>query len=200
MKAILTITTFLLFSTISFSQHLISGEYNFGLRLAYDEHSSIVTGYFENYTGWDEKMESPRFSCIFYLVGIVEDNKAKIISYYPGTIVGDTISGTLEIIDNKTISIQLSEEHGGCWNVQHFVDEPVEFQSLDSIPWSQIRFIATPKAYFYSTKSTDNRQKAYVIKNDKVYVTKLEGKWAYCLFYGKKTTKGWIKVSDLNRL
>jgi hypothetical protein len=200
MKTILTNTIFLLFSFISFGKQLISGEYSFGLRFAYDEQSSMVTGYFENYTSWDEETESPRFSCIFYLEGVVEENKAKIISYYPGTIGGDTIKGTLKIINNKTISIQLSEEHGGCWNVQHFVDEPVKFQSEDSIPWFQIRFIDAPKAYFYSTKSTGNRQKAYVIKNDKVYVIKQDKNWALCVFYGKKTTKGWIKVSDLNRL
>ena len=35
---------------------------------------------------------------------------------------------------------------------------------------------------------------------DIVYVEKIEGDWALCSYFDKKTTKGWLKVADLNQL
>ena len=43
-------------------------------------------------------------------------------------------------------------------------------------------------------------KKKYIIKGDIVYVEKIEGDWALCSYFGKKTTKGWLKVADLNQL
>lgn len=43
-----------------------------------------------------------------------------------------------------------------------------------------------------------SKQKKYVVKNDFVYVEKIEGDWAYCSFYGNKITSGWINIANLN--
>jgi len=80
MKKLLTIITLLWLSNISFGQTLISGEYKFGLKLAYDSKTKILTGYFEDYTGWDEETKNPRFSCIFYIEGLVSNNKCSILT------------------------------------------------------------------------------------------------------------------------
>ena len=192
---------FLLFSTVTFSQQIIkSGEYDNSLRMAYDSESKKITGYYENYTGWDEETKAPRFSCIFYIEGTFVNQKAIIKTYFPVDKNEDTIEGHIEIVNNETIYIVLPEEHGGCWNVQHFANKPDKFELVKQFNWIQIRYVDTNKSYFHKEKSDAKKQKPYVIKGDIVYVEKIEGDWALCNYFGKKTTKGWLKVTDLNQL
>lgn len=192
---------FLLFSTVTLSQQIIkSGEYDNSLRMAYDSESKKITGYYENYTGWDEETKAPRFSCVFYIEGTFVNKKAIIKTYYPIDKNEDTNEGHLEIVNNKTIYIVLPEEHGGCWNVQHFADKPDKFELVKQFNWIQIRYVDTNKSYFHKEKSDAKKQKPYVIKGDIVYVEKIEGDWALCSYFGKKTTKGWLKVTNLNQL
>lgn len=194
-----TFSLLLLFHTL-YGQKIASGDYGFGLKLAFDAKTNVLSGYFENYTGWDEQTNSPRFSCIFYIEGIVLKNKFKIKTYYPGDKLTSTIEGTCEIVSDNTINIKLPEEHGGCWNVQHFADEPVKFSLEKAVEWLDLRYVTASKTYFHTQTSASKKQKAYIIKNNIVCVEKREGEWAYCAYYGKKTTKGWIKNADLNKL
>jgi len=60
-------------------------------------------------------------------------------------------------------------------------------------------FFISNKAYFYAQKNNKTMLKKYVVKNDFVYVEKIEGGWAYCSFYGNKITNGWIKLENLNK-
>jgi len=200
MKITTALLTFILLSNISWGQKPVSGEYEFGLKLALDSSANKLTGYFENYTGWDEETNLPKFSCIFYFEGTIWDKKVKISTYDPTYKSGEIIEGTLEIIDNKTVNIKLTSEHGGCWNVQHFVEEPAKFELERPVPWIQIRYVKKNKSYFYSEKSINKKRKAYLVKNDFVCIDKLDGDWAYCTFYGTKATKGWIKITDLNKI
>ncbi len=200
MKKLLIFIILILISRDFWGQRLLSGEYDLGMKIAFDETTNKLTGYFENYTGWDEQTNLPMFSCIFYLEGIAKSDIVKISTYYPEYKEDDIIEGTVEIINNKTIRVKLSEEHGGCWNVQSFADESIEFELKNNISCIQIRYVNVVKTYFYSEKSIDKKQKAHLIKNDFVYVEKIDKDWAYCTFYGKKQTKGWLKVSDLNTL
>jgi len=160
MKIVITILTILFFSNCSHEQKIKTGEYDSGLKLAYDNKTNVLTGYFESYTGLDEATNNPKFSCIFYITGSIEGNIFKIKTYYPSDKLDNAIFGTLELTDNKTIKIKLPEEHGGCWNVQHFADEPVEFTLVKDLVWVQIRYVTTPKTYFYSDKSLDKKQKS----------------------------------------
>lgn len=185
---------------ILYGQTIQSGEYGFGLKLAFDSKTNKLTGYFENYKGWDEETNNHKFSCIFYLEGLVAKNKFGVLTYYPENKSKDTISGQLEIINNETIKIKLPYEHGGCWNVQHFADEPVSFDIEKKTEWIQIKYVVKNKAYFYSGKSENKKQKTYLVKNDFVCIDKTEGDWTHCTFYGKRITKGWIKTADLNKI
>jgi len=195
------ILLYLLFlSTISYSQKIVSGTYDSGLILAYDSTNNLLTGYYENGTGWDEALNCSKFSCIFYFEGIPEGNTFKINSYYPGEKSEEAISGTLEIVNSKTVQIALSEEHGGCWNVQHFKNEPVRFSLEQENPWIQIRYIKVDKAYFYSEKSPKKKLKSYLVKKYVVCIETMDNTWAYCVYYGKKITKGWINIADLDTL
>ncbi|MFP9112446.1 hypothetical protein ACLI1A_00785 [Flavobacterium sp. RHBU_3] len=194
--------TFLIICLITtifcYSQKLISGSYDMDLKVAYNPDSKKITGYFESYTGDDGG--TPMFSCIFYLEGTLLTDTAKVITFYPEEKVKDTISGYIYIQDNKNITIKLNDDHGGCWNVQHFKDEPVEFSLLEKQDYIQIRFADKDKVYFYDTPSEAKRRRAYVIKGNILYVEKLENGWALCTYFGRKPVTGWIKTSDLNQL
>lgn len=196
MKNILILFSLLACFLTGFGQQIKSGEYG-SLRLAYDPTSKKITGYFEDYTGWDETSQSPRFSCVFYLAGTATSKKVKIKTYHPEDQAEGLVEGTLEIINDKTVKIKLDEEQGGCWNVQHFADEPAEFELEKEANWSKIGYITATKTYFYSEKSADKKMKAYLIKSNFICIEKKEGDWTYCAYYGKKVTKGWMKVSDI---
>lgn len=202
MKTLITLCSLLFFSNVLLAQQtLTSGEYVDALQLAYDNTSKKITGYYENSTGWDEEAKSPRFTCVFYIEGRVDGKKVKIKTYYPNDKAGDAIEGDLEIMNNKTISIKLPEEHGGCWNVNHFADEkPEVFELGKSFNWIQIRYVDTAKSYFYSEKLEAKKLKSYLIKGDIVCVEKIENGWAFCTYFGKKVTKRWLKIVDLNKL
>ncbi len=200
MKNLLTILALICFTNISFGQSIMTGEYEFALKLAFDSKTKKLTGYFESYTGWDEEIKYPKFSCIFYIEGIVTNNKFSILTYYPEDKYKDTICGLIEIINDSNVKIKLPEEHGGCWNVLHFADEPVSFAIVKKTKWTEIKYVIANKTYFYSDKSDDKKQKAYLVKNDFVCIDKTEQGWAYCTFYGKQITRGWIKIADLNKI
>ena len=157
MKTILTTIVLVFVTNILFGQTIQSGEYEFGLKLAFDNKTKKLTGYFENYTGWDEETNNPKFSCIFYIEGLVTKNKFGVLTYYPEDKSEDSINGQIEIINNERIKIKLPYEHGGCWNVLHFADEPVSFDIEKKIEWAQIKYVITNKTYFYSDKSEDKR-------------------------------------------
>jgi hypothetical protein len=178
------------------SQNLQSGIYDNALIVAVDSTTGMLTGYYENYTGWDEESKSARFSCIFYLEGKITDNRFKIKTHYPNE--SDSIMGFVEINSDSSISIQLEEEHGGCWNVEHFVDKPNEFSLDVRKRWIGVGFVTVAKTYFYSEKNEEKKRKAYLVKNDFVAIEKIEGNWAYCVYQGNSVTEGWIKLYDLN--
>ena len=200
MKTTLTTIVLVFVTNILFSQTIHSGEYEFGLKLAFDNKTKKLTGYFENYTGWDDETNNPKFSCIFYIEGLVTKNKFEVLTYYPEDKSVDSINGQIEIINDTIIKIKLPNEHGGCWNVQHFADEPVLFDIEKKAKWTQIKYVVKDKTYFYSEKSETKKQKDYLVKNDFVCIDKTDGDWSYCTFYGKRITKGWIKSVDLNKV
>lgn len=182
-----------------FGQQIISGNYNFELKLCYDSSTKKVTGYYENGTGYDEQTNNARFTCIFYIEGTVSGKKFKVNTYFPADKKEDLVTGTMELISNKSITLVLPQDHGGCWNVQPFT-EPIDFTLAKKQPWVQVRFVNVAKAYFYSEKLDDKRTKIYLVKADVVCVEKIETGWAYCTYFGKKASKGWMKVSEFNTL
>jgi hypothetical protein len=191
----------LLISNGTFGQQLISGDYDSELKLAFDPISKMVTGYYESYTGLDETTQQPLFSCIFYIEGKAKSKKFAIKTYYPDNKNDDKITGALEIVNSKTCKIKLPEEHGGCWNVQHFADEPVNFTLDKKTNWIQIRYVKSLKSYFYSDKSTTEKTKAYLVQGNFVCIEKIEQDWAFCTYFGEKNSKkGWILLKDLNKL
>ncbi|MBL7925102.1 MAG: hypothetical protein JNL88_12950 [Bacteroidia bacterium] len=198
MKKLMALSTLLWASSLSFGQTIASGEYDAGLKLAYDSTNHTLTGYYESYTGWDEASGQAKFSCIFYIRCMVTGRLFTVDTYYPND-PDNLIQGQVQMINDTTLGLQLHQEHGGCWNVQHFADEPVEFRLEKRTVWKQIRYIVTDKAYFYSDPSLAKKQKSYLVKNDVVCIDQITDEWAHCTFYGQATSKGWIRITDLNK-
>lgn len=195
---------FLLLSSHVFGQYEIenspikSGEYG-ELNIAIDGFMKRITGFYENYSGWDEEKKGPKFSCIFYLEGKLENDKAEIKTYYP-LEKQDVKWGLFQQSDSNSVSIKLFEEHGGCWNVQHFADEKVNFTLDNPTDWIQVRFADKDKVFIYSDYEATNIQKSYIVKGDIVFVDEIRNTSAHCTYFGKKKKSGWIKIEDLNKL
>jgi hypothetical protein len=123
----------------------------------------------------------------------------KVKSYSPLDKEADLINGEIKLINLNTIAIKLQDEHGGCWNVQPFKDEFVTFSLYQKKNWIEIRYINTPKSYFYKNKTEESKQKSYLVKGDIIYIDKIEDKWIHCIYKANKTVSGWIKIDTLNK-
>lgn len=181
------------------AQSPATGSYD-ELDIAYNPATKIVTGYYESSTGYDESTGNARFSCTFYLEGKLEGNRAKISTCYPPEPGMDVIEGEFKLEGNKTVSVHLKEEHGGCWNVEHFADEKAASFTLDQArPQVEIRYVISSKAAFHNQPSEGQARKAFIVKGDIVRITRFENGFAHCTYKGaKSTTQGWISTTDLN--
>lgn len=158
-----------------------------------------VTGYYESYTGWDETLEAPRFSCIFYFAGERDGDRYRITSWSPGQ-AQDTISGNLSFMalgNQQELLLQLEADHGGCWNVQPFEGKGSKLSLSSTGNWTSIRIVANQRAYFHRQPSGATQQKSYVIAGDILKIYETRGGWVDAEFGTDRTTRGWIKISDL---
>lgn len=189
----------LLLPFTGYSQRPASGEYDYGINIAYDSSSKQLSGYFEGYLGWHEELKIPMFSCLFYFTGTYEADTFSITSFEPDTAAGEIIPGIMHFPGDDSFVIRLEKEHGGCWNVQHFADETLRFTLQKRADWIQIKYITTEKAYFYKEPSVKSKTSSYLIQNNMFCIEKISGEWAYGTYFGEKETSGWIRLSDLNK-
>lgn len=186
---------------------ITSGSYDEALNLAYNPATKQVTGYFEMERG-DNGSGGSQFSCIFYIEGKLDGNKAKVKTYFQPDDrqpkIEDEINGTLTRLGDSRIGLKLDEDHGGCsmTGVESFKDTAVVFPVIKKEPWVAIKYINADKAYFYNDKADASKRKAYLLKGNIVYIEKTEGNWLYASYLNadQKATKGWIKTSDTNTL
>lgn len=166
------------------------GSYDDGL-LSIAVNDDVVTGFYENRTGWDEKTQAPRFGCSFLFVGRIENSKIEIAS-------SDT-KGIIELLENDRVKISLKEEPGGCWNVEpRFDEEGVIFELTEREEWKFIGMVSSERAYFYNSPDEKERGKSYIIEGDILRVLEVEGDWVRGEYHGSQgITTGWIKESDL---
>ena len=168
----------LLFFTLDcFCQTIVSGRYSNGLSLAYDSSTNLLTGYYENYTGMNADNSAPLFSCIFYLSGIVDGDEMDIITHYPNDI--QQINGKLKIVSSTEVEIYLTEEHGGCFNVQHFSDEPVKFELEEASEAIRISYVAVKRAFLYKERKALEKSSGYLIERDVIFIDKIDGDWCH---------------------
>lgn len=191
---------FLIFCDLAFGQNISSGQYIPETKLAYDPKTRLLTGYFSDEGGYDENTGSTQFSCVFYIQGKVNSKGFEVQTWYPNYENETSISGTMQIGEDKALSIELTEDHGGCSNVQRFDDGPVGLRLERAMPWIQIRFVTAEKTYFYASKSAKKPESGFIPRSGFVCIEKIEKNSAYCCPCNDAATKGWIKLEDLNKL
>jgi hypothetical protein len=162
-----------------------------------DTSRQLISGYVEMRTGND-------FSCIFYLRGNLKGKPPyKIKTWFPkDRNPKDVIEGTISDVPDESkpsVLVKLKEEHGGCWNVQHFAadSQPLQINSVGA--WKEIRVVSSNRAYFHDEPRKTKKRKAYLVTGNPVRVYSEQQGWIqaeYVSESGKKTS-GWIKQSDL---
>lgn len=166
------------------------------LDLAFENQNQRLTGNYQFYSGFDLETGIPRFTCNFYIDGILVNNKAIIKAYSP--LGKDTVSGELNIKGN-VITFKLAKELNGCWNAEYLVNKPTTFTLDEPNEWIAVKYIIANKSFFHSTPHNNNKSKAYILKGNIVFIDKTTEGWAHCIYFGeKRNTSGWIKTTELN--
>lgn len=177
------------------SADLASGVYDGSLLIGFEPATGVVSGYFR-----EEQGKQPSFSCIFYLRGRLQGAEAAIKTYFPETPTEKVIKGRLAVEAGGRLRIRLAEEHGGCWNVQHFADEkePAEFMLDGPRRWRSVAVVRSDKAYFFDGPASGSHRNAYLVKGDGVGVRAAQPGWLQVDFVGgRRTVSGWIRQSDV---
>lgn len=105
------------------------------------------------------------------------------------------------------ISIANTSLFGNCDWVLAYSGEPavrhqgkalhVAVPTRDPGDWTGVYVIKTARAYFHKTPDDAQRQRAFLVSGDTVYVHDETPGWYLASFPGRtKQTRGWIKKSD----
>jgi hypothetical protein len=174
---------------------IASGQYE-GLLVGVDQ-AGLLTGYFESSTG------KGQFSCVFFVSGKIAGSTASVKTWFPGGgITEKPIDGVLEniiVAGASEIKVKLEDEHGGCWNVQHFASEPAFFTLTRKGGWEAIRVVSSGKAYFHDHPSSATRRKAYLVTGNPIRVFESRSGWVRAQYASaaERISEGWILESDL---
>jgi hypothetical protein len=174
---------------------VVSGDYD-GLVIGVDRNGSL-TGYFESSTGRGQ------FSCIFFVSGKVSGSADNVDTWFPGTREPkDVIKGVLEDMSSNgkpAIRLTLEEEHGGCWNVQHFASDQLTFVLTERGTWESIRIVASSKAFFYDDPLSPKPRRSYAVTGNALRVFDTRNGWVKAEYVSpeNRRTLGWIRERDL---
>lgn len=169
------------------------------LTVGVDSRHKTLSAFYSEGSGWDETLRAPTFTCAFYLQGIFQGDRYNITTWYPGE--NKSIKGqiTFTVVDGQTkIKIRLEREHGGCGNVHPFATDDVGMlPETKRGRWFAVRVVCAEKAYFYSRPSLEAKKENYVPRYSPIRVFKTQDHWVEAEYEAEKTTRGWIKASDL---
>ncbi|WP_296002282.1 hypothetical protein [Rugamonas sp.] len=184
-----------LFAAFSTAAPINSGDYG-GLLIGVDQQGTL-TGYFESST------KNGQFSCIFFVSGKIGAPMVHVDTWFPADRdPKEVIAGTIEAdaeTGGNAIRVALKEEHGGCWNVQHFASEPASFRLTEVGTWQAIRVVSAKKAYFYEDSMGARPRKAYVVQGNALRVFEQQSGRVRVEYVSpeNKRTRGWISERDL---
>lgn len=177
---------------------IISGDYDF-LSIATD--GDQVTGFYSN----DRYRGNPDFGCSFYFYGNLTDSigyrKIAIQTLNPFDLSSKPREGSLKLHseEDTNLSIIANLNDGGCWDPHlgwtQISEAPgVGFELYTRLSLLEIRIVKEEKVYFYSDADKTTKRKAYVIKNDPLFILERKGNWLKAIFRGAKSeTTGWVK-------
>jgi hypothetical protein len=180
----------------------VSGEGD-GIVVAVDPSTHAITGYYNSGTG-DDGAGGPQFSCTFYLRGTAQGKPPyRITTWFPAD-PAHVIEGDLKFsVDAKarTVTVGLKEEHGGCWNVQHFAAKEggATLQLETTGAWTSVRVASAKHTHFYAAPDAPQPQRSFVTTGDALTVSETRAGWVHATFTNpdNKSTSGWIREADL---
>jgi hypothetical protein len=169
------------------------------LTLAHNEKSARLTGYFESRTGWDSRTRSPRYSCLFILIGEKCGTGYRISLGYPGKPL--SIGGELqfEVLDGiPKAHLKLDDIPGGCGNAFPFdLARGNVFERDVRGEWIEIAVVSSQRAYFHTEPDAEMKREDYVVVDDILRIIQKENGWVFAEYVGETITRGWIRESDL---
>jgi hypothetical protein len=196
--------TALCFSAIAQTKPAGSSGHYESLLIGVDENSRVVTGYFEESTGWNERTQSPQFTCAFFLFGKLEGDLYPITTWYPGLDVGEPIRGQLKFLTVDGVlkaHVKLEQDPGGCGMAHSFMRDGGgdEFPLSTPGKWSSVRVVSAKRAFFHQRPDPGTKGRAYVVRENIVRVFKIQNGWVEAEFTSdtRKIVRGWLKESDL---
>ncbi len=162
--------------------------------LGVNKTEGVITGYFENCVGYDERTKKPLICCIFFLYGTRKDDKYQITTWYPGH--KDLIEGELKLPEHGTpnLFIKLKEMPPGYMAQNFDVEKGNDFPLDSAGGWMEVRVVSAPRAYFHREPSPKSKRFAYVVKRDVVRVYEKKSGWVLAEY---QHSRGWIKEEDL---
>jgi len=174
-----------------------------GIVVAVDPATRAITGYYHSGTG-DDGAGGPQFSCTFFLRGSAQGKPPyRITTWFPAD-PAHAIEGDLKFAGDagaRTVTIRLAQEHGGCWNVQHFAaNEGGATLQIDRTgSWTSVRVASARKARFHATPDAGQPQRSFVTTGDPLKVSETRAGWVHATFTNPddKSTSGWIREADL---
>jgi hypothetical protein len=176
--------------------NITSGEYG-SLVLGVDSKGRL-TGYFHETTGTDDR-GNPRFTCSFLLqADKAAGNEISVMTWHPNA-PAEPKFGKLFRTD-EGVMLKLDEAHGGCGNVApDIANDGQAFELTKRGGLIAAGMIRSAKAFFHTTMNVASRGKAFVVRGDRVTVTRRQGSWVEIAFTNEagRTTRGWVKQADL---
>jgi hypothetical protein len=174
-----------------------AGFYESGLTISYDPLSRMIRGSYEDYSGWDEELKLPMFSCVFMFEAKAEGKEMDIKSFFPGEEDSLFIPGRLQILSSEKITLQLRESPGGCSAAARLADTAMVFSISEALPFIGLKYVNADEAFFYAEPDEKKKEKSYLVRNDLVGVLEINGAWVRVLYQGDQRKIGWMRAEDL---
>lgn len=157
------------------------------LLLAVDKNGAVTGYYYE---------ELGQSRCRFFVKGNAKQGLAKLVAWEHEPISGELKAGADEVI----LTVKGARDFSGCGMVMMpEIDTGVSYSLVAKAPWSELRSIASAKAYFYSEAKADKQLKSYLVKGDVVGVVASQGEWLQIDYRSPsngKISRRWIYSRD----
>jgi hypothetical protein len=182
---------------------LVSGKYS-EVSIAVDK-DLTVTGVYEFYNAWDNKLKEYTQICTFYFHGHYNKGDSSVAIQWGWPDEEKQLAGRLNINDQSEklkIGIILSRTPD-CYALYNFRTDWHD-RKLDTIKnWIQIRIVKADKAKLYESSDSTKMKRAYLVKGNVVKVLEKSGDW-YSIEYNppnsSKSYFGWLKEGDLYKV
>lgn len=160
---------------------------------------SLITGVYEYYDGWDARYKSFVQSSQCYFVGVLKAGSNTVL-VKAGWPFNESTHGVIKLSNSTSLCLSLNDQPVGYGAVD-FVDTGYCSQLNSAKEWVQIRIVKSKKAALYSTPDSSSRKKGYLVNEDIVRVSSINGNWLNIEYYdltNRNNVKSyWVREEDL---